>query len=99
MLKKVMIDWKQYITSDNGVLLGKPSFIGTRLSVDFVLARLADGWTDEQLFESYPRLTREHLRAIRFSKLLNTLQARAEENPISLEDITKEVEIVRSFRY
>ena len=58
-----MIDWKQYITSDKGVLLGKPAFTGTRLSVDFVLARLADGWTDEQLFESYPRLTREHLRA------------------------------------
>lgn len=58
-----MIEWREYITSDKDVLLGKPAFAGTRLSVDFVLARLADGWTEQQLFESYPRLTREHLRA------------------------------------
>ena len=58
-----MTNWHDYIVSDEGVLLGKPAFKGTRLSVDFILGRLADGWTEQQLFESYPRLTREHLRA------------------------------------
>lgn len=36
---------------------------------------------------------------IRFSELLNTLQARTEESPISLDEITAEVEAVRSERY
>ena len=58
-----MIDWREYIVSDDNVLIGKPAFRGTRLSVDFILGRLADGWTEQQLFESYPRLTREHLHA------------------------------------
>jgi uncharacterized protein (DUF433 family) len=58
-----MKNWQDYIVSDEGVLLGKPTLKGTRLSVDFILGRLADGWTEAQLFESYPRLTRDHLRA------------------------------------
>lgn len=37
--------------------------------------------------------------SIRFAELLNTLQSRAEENPISLEEITAEVEEVRARRY
>ena len=58
-----MKNWQEYIVSDEGILLGKPSFKGTRLSVDFVLGRLADGWSETELFESYPRLTRDHLSA------------------------------------
>ena len=58
-----MGSWRDYIVSDQGILLGKPAFRGTRLSVDLILDRLADGWSEQQLFESYPRLTREHLQA------------------------------------
>lgn len=58
------MNWQQYIHSDPDVLLGKPTIIGTRLAVDFILDLLAAGWTDEQLFGSYPRLTPEALRAI-----------------------------------
>jgi uncharacterized protein (DUF433 family) len=68
-----MKNWQDYIVSDEGVLLGKPTLKGTRLSVDFILGRLADGWTEEQLFESYPRLTRDHLRAA-FSYLHECLE-------------------------
>ena len=50
--------------SDPEVLVGKPTVKGTRLSVDFLLERLADGWTEEQLLENYPRLTAEDLQAV-----------------------------------
>lgn len=56
--------WQDRITSDDKVLLGKPSIRGTRISVEFILGRLADGWTEQQLLENYPRLTRDDLRAV-----------------------------------
>lgn len=58
------MNWQKYIHSDPDVLLGKPTIVGTRLAVDFIFDLLASGWTEEQLYESYPRLTPEALRAI-----------------------------------
>jgi uncharacterized protein (DUF433 family) len=36
--------------------LGKPTIKGTRLSVDHIVGLLAQGWSDEQILENYPRL-------------------------------------------
>jgi uncharacterized protein (DUF433 family) len=58
------MNWREYIHSDPEILLGKPVVRGTRLSVDFVLSLFAAGWSHEQVFESYPRLTPEALRAV-----------------------------------
>ena len=58
------MDWREYIVSDPNILVGKPVVKGTRLSVELVLERLADGWTAEDLFQSYPRLTPEALQAV-----------------------------------
>jgi uncharacterized protein (DUF433 family) len=58
------MDWMERIVSDPDVLVGKPTIRGTRLSVEFILDRLADGWTEQQLLENYPRLTSEDLRAV-----------------------------------
>jgi uncharacterized protein (DUF433 family) len=58
-----MLDWHEYIHTDPKILVGKPVVKGTRLSVDFVLRLLANGWTREQVFENYPRLTPEALQA------------------------------------
>ena len=58
------MNWRDYIVSDPEILVGKPVVKGTRLSVDLVLDRLADGWTAEDLFQSYPRLTPEALQAV-----------------------------------
>ncbi len=52
------------IVLDKDVLLGKPTIKGTRLSVEFIIERLASGWTQEQLLENYPRLSREDLQAV-----------------------------------
>lgn len=58
------MNWQDYIVSDQDVLLGKPTLKGTRLSVEFLLERLADGWTEQDLLDNYPRLTKESLRAV-----------------------------------
>jgi uncharacterized protein (DUF433 family) len=59
-----MVNWPDYIVSDKGVLTGKPSIQGTRLSVELIMGRLANGWSEQDIFDSYPRLTREALNAV-----------------------------------
>jgi uncharacterized protein (DUF433 family) len=58
------IDWKEFIHSDPEVLLGKPVVRGTRLSVEFILGLFSEGWTEPQVIENYPTLTRDRLRAV-----------------------------------
>ncbi len=58
------IDWRRHIHSDPEILLGKPVVRGTRLSVEFILGLFAEGWTEQQIPENYPTLTRERLRAV-----------------------------------
>ncbi len=58
------MNWEDRIVADPRVLVGKPTIKGTRLSVELILDRLADGWSEADLLESYPRLTRDDLRAV-----------------------------------
>jgi uncharacterized protein (DUF433 family) len=58
-----MIDWKLHIERDPAVMLGKPRFKGTRITVEFVLERLAQGATAEELVETYEGLCPEHIPA------------------------------------
>jgi uncharacterized protein (DUF433 family) len=51
------------IVRDPEVLCGKPTVRGTRLYVEFLLGLFADGWSHEQVLDSYPSLTPESLRA------------------------------------
>jgi len=44
--------------------IGKPVIKGTRISVEFILERLADGWSEEKVFESYPHLKKEDIHAV-----------------------------------
>jgi uncharacterized protein (DUF433 family) len=57
------MNWRQYIERRPDVMLGKPVFKGTRLTVELILERLGEGATDQDLLESYPRLRHEHIRA------------------------------------
>ena len=52
------------IHSGPSVLAGKPVIRGTRLSAEFLLGRLSEGWTGQQILESYPQLSQEALRAL-----------------------------------
>ncbi|MDO8548527.1 MAG: DUF433 domain-containing protein [Ignavibacteria bacterium] len=67
------MDWKLYIVSDKEVLLGKPTVKGTRLSVDHIVSLLAQGWSEQQIMENYPRLTKESLKAV-FSYIHECIQ-------------------------
>ena len=58
------MNWKAHITSDNSVLLGKPTIKGTRISVEFLVKLLAAGWTEEQILENYPRLKKADIQAV-----------------------------------
>lgn len=58
------MDWKEHIITDKEVLNGKPILKGTRLSVEFILGRLADGWSEKMLLDNYPSLTPTGLQAV-----------------------------------
>ena len=58
------MNWETYIHSDPDILVGKPVIKGTRLSVEFILGLLSAGWTDQQIFENYPTLNQNSLRAV-----------------------------------
>jgi len=58
------MDWKKYIENNDQVLSGKPVIKGTRLSVEHIISLLASGWTEKQLLENYPNLSRESLNAV-----------------------------------
>jgi uncharacterized protein (DUF433 family) len=58
------MDWKERIISDKAILSGKPVIKGTRLSVEFIISRLADGWSENDILENYPGLTRQDLLAV-----------------------------------
>jgi len=46
-----------------GVMLGKPVIRGTRIPVELLLRKLAEGATMEDLLDAYPRLSAEDVRA------------------------------------
>lgn len=51
------------IEINSSVMLGKPVIRGTRLPVELLLRKLAEGATIEELLDAYPRLTAEDVRA------------------------------------
>ena len=57
------MDWQQHIERVPGVMLGKPIFRGTRITVEFVLERLAQGARPEELITSHPPLSSDYVRA------------------------------------
>jgi uncharacterized protein (DUF433 family) len=73
-----MIDWKEMITTDPAVMVGKPVIGGTRLTVEFIVERLADGWTEEELLANYPGLKREQIHAcVAYAAVRTTATARS----------------------
>ncbi len=58
------MDWRDHIVTSPHVLVGKPIIRGTRLSVDFILGLLAEGWSEQQVADNYPAMTPEAFRAI-----------------------------------
>lgn len=58
------MNWKEHIVADPNILVGKPTIKGTRLSVELILDRLADGWGADDLLREYPTLTGDAIHAV-----------------------------------
>ncbi|NUQ63557.1 MAG: DUF433 domain-containing protein [Pirellulales bacterium] len=57
------MNWRDYIEERTDVMLGKPVFKGTRLTVEHILWELGTGMSYDELLDNYPTLKPEHLQA------------------------------------
>ncbi len=53
----------KWIHSDPAVMMGKPVLVGTRITVELILEKLAAGESWEQILSEHPRLNKEMIRA------------------------------------
>ncbi|HZZ42758.1 MAG TPA: DUF433 domain-containing protein [Tepidisphaeraceae bacterium] len=60
------MDWKNFIEEKPGVMMGKPIFKGTRITVEHVLRELGSGTTEKELLEGHPNLSPDHIHAAMF---------------------------------
>ena len=51
------------IVVDPKIMVGKPVIKGTRIPVDAIIKRLAEGMSIKEILEEYPNLTEEDIRA------------------------------------
>jgi uncharacterized protein (DUF433 family) len=51
------------IVLDPAVLAGKPVIRGTRLSVEFIIGLMADGWSETDILHNYPGLSHGDIAA------------------------------------
>ena len=58
-----MADEHTRITLDPAVLTGKPVIRGSRISVEFVIGLMADGWSEANILANYPGITHEDIIA------------------------------------
>ena len=57
------IRWQDFIEERKDVMMGKPVFKGTRLTVEHVLRELGMGMSHLDLLDNYPTLKAEHIQA------------------------------------
>ena len=58
-----MMNYKDRISSNHRVMLGKPVIRGTRITVELVLRKLSEGATTADLLDMYPILQQEDVIA------------------------------------
>ena len=59
----MQMNTEDYIVIDPAILAGKPIIRGTRLSVEFVVQLLAQGWNEADIAKNYPGITHEQIVA------------------------------------
>ena len=57
------VEINNYIVADSEICHGKPTFKGTRVMVWQVLEMLEGGALSEEIFDAFPSLNKEHVRA------------------------------------
>jgi uncharacterized protein (DUF433 family) len=57
------MEWQSRIVLNPDVLIGKPIVKGTRLTVEFIIDLLAQGWSTEEILRNYPGIVVEDIHA------------------------------------
>ena len=57
------MNWEERIVINPSILVGKPIIKGTRISVEFVIGLLGQGWSVEQVLAEYNHLKPEDIQA------------------------------------
>jgi len=57
------MDYLNRIISNPEIMLGKPIIKGTRITVELILRKIAEGMEIEELLDAYPQLKREDVLA------------------------------------
>ena len=57
------MSYKDRITSNPGIMLGKPIIKGTRVTVELILKKLSEGMVTEEILEAYPHLKKQDILA------------------------------------
>jgi|MudIll2142460700_1097286.scaffolds.fasta_scaffold950438_2 uncharacterized protein (DUF433 family) len=57
------MNMEERIVVNPKIMVGKPIIRGTRIPIDAILNRLADGMTISDILEEYPNITEEDIRA------------------------------------
>ena len=52
------MNFKERITSNPEIMLGKPIIKHTRITVELILKKLAEGMSENEILDAYPSLTK-----------------------------------------
>jgi uncharacterized protein (DUF433 family) len=58
------MDYRNLITRNPQVMLGKLVIKGTRITVELIMRKLAGGYTIDDLITSYPHISKEQVFAV-----------------------------------
>jgi uncharacterized protein (DUF433 family) len=58
-----MVNWNKHIKSDPAIHAGKPVINGTRITVELIIEKLAEGESIDQILESHPHIKEESIYA------------------------------------
>ena len=57
------MNWHEHIVADPEILFGKPVIKGTRIPVDLIFEKIAEGYSFDELVAAYPKITKEDIQA------------------------------------
>ncbi len=57
------MDWRDRIAGDPAIMVGKPVIKGTRITVEFIIQLLSNGWSFTDILEEYPHIVEDDIRA------------------------------------
>lgn len=57
------MNYRQFITRNPEVMLGKPVIKGTRITVELIMRKMASGYAIDDILQQYPHLKTQQIQA------------------------------------